>query len=73
MMFEYVALAPEQIERYRELATDIGDNACLVLHREAGYYYVAWEDDTTIYEYDPSTRLRRNRGKDLNCIWTEWA
>lgn len=72
-MFEYIDLMSEQIERFRTIVTDIGDNAYLVVHRTGGYYYIAWEDDTTIYEYDPSTRLRRNRGKGINCIWTEWA
>ena len=72
LLVEYVALTREQIRWFREMAPDIGDNAFLIIYREGGFYLVAWEDDTTLYEFAPMTKQRRQRDRDHGTPWTKW-
>ena len=38
----------------------------------AGWYIVCWQDETTMWEYDPSNGKTRHCGIGRDFVWTDW-
>ena len=54
------------------LIPDLPDDAQVRICLPSGWFTVVWQQGDTLFEFDPQTRLRCNRGLSEDSVWTEW-